>query len=63
MKDDNAEYDEVETARRRDAAILRALTTPSVPQKAEPRPQSAKAEAQRQRRSREKAGKSPSPPA
>jgi len=48
-------YSPEETARRRDAAILRALTTPPRQHNAEPRPQSAQAEAQRQRREREKA--------
>ena len=43
---------------RRDAAILRALTTPSREQKAEAPPQSAKAEAQRKRRQREKSAAS-----
>jgi hypothetical protein len=43
-----------EIARRRDAAILRALKTPHREQKAEPKPQTAQAEAQRQRRERER---------
>ena len=51
----DAEFSPAETARRRDAAILRALTTPARQQSAEPKPQTAKGEAQRQRREREKA--------
>ena len=50
----SSDFDENEIARRRDAAILRALTTPHLPQKAEAKPQSTKAVAQRRRREREK---------
>ena len=46
-----------ETARRRDAAILRALKTPHREQKAEPKPQGGRAEAQRARRAREREAK------
>ncbi len=57
-KPPNPDFNEKEIARRRDAAILRALMTPARPQKIEPKPQSTKGEAQRNRRDREKAAKS-----
>ena len=56
------EYSPAETAQRRDAAILRALTTPFREQKAEPRPKTARAEGQRRRREREKTGNPLMPP-
>ena len=51
----DGEFSPEETAQRRDAAILRALTSPARQQRAEPRPQTTKGEAQRERRKREKA--------
>lgn len=50
-----SEFNDEEIARRRDAAILRALTTPFRQQGADPKPETGKGRAQRQRRQREKA--------
>lgn len=53
------EFSEFEIVQRRDAAILRALATPTRQQNADPRPGTAKGAAQRQRRQREKAANPP----
>lgn len=55
------DFSDEEIAARRDAAILRALTTPPRTQESEPKPRSAKAEGQRKRREREKAAFSAAP--
>jgi hypothetical protein len=56
MKGDQ-EFTAEEIARRRDAALLRALKTPFTAHKDEPKPAGARAEAQRRRREREAKGR------
>jgi hypothetical protein len=54
MSEREKELSGEEIARRRDAALLRALKTPFMPHKAEPKPAGARAEAQRRRREKER---------